>query len=162
MPAPIEKIESENLENVPVRLQKLARFMDSSIRLPGGYTIGWDAIIGFIPGIGDLLGMLVSGYIVVEGVKLGASRFVILRMILNTVIEGTIGTIPVIGDLFDLVFKSNIRNIKLLNSHNLNPVKVERKSRVSLFLMAVLGVCFCVVILWIGFSLLFKVLQWIF
>lgn len=122
MPIPIE-----DLENVPVRLQKLARFMDNSIPLPGGYKIGWDAIIGFIPGIGDLIGMLISGYIVVEGVKLGASRLVILRMVLNVILEGVIGAIPVIGDLFDMVFKSNIRNIKLLNNQNINSEKLEKK-----------------------------------
>lgn len=115
----------EDLENVPVRLRKLAQLMDSSIPLPGGHKIGWDAIIGFIPGIGDLFGMLVSGYIVVEGVKLGASRFVILRMILNMVIEALIGAIPIVGDIFDMVFKANIRNIRLLSQHNIDSTKVE-------------------------------------
>jgi len=123
MPIPVE-----DLENVPVRLQKLARFMDNSIPLPGGYKIGWDAVIGLIPGIGDLIGMLISGYIVVEGVKLGASRIVILRMVLNVILEGVIGAIPVIGDLFDMVFKSNIRNIKLLNNQKLNSEQVEDKN----------------------------------
>jgi len=123
MPIPVE-----DLENVPVRLQKLARFMDNSIPLPGGYKIGWDAVIGLIPGIGDLIGMLISGYIVVEGVKLGASRIVILRMVLNVILEGVIGAIPVIGDLFDMVFKSNMRNIKLLNNQKLNSEQVEDKN----------------------------------
>ena len=99
------------------RLQRLSRLMDSALRLPGGYRIGWDGIIGLIPGIGDLVGAGVSGYIIWEGMKLGLPRSVVLRMIGNVVLETGIGSIPLAGDAFDMVFKANIRNVRLMERY---------------------------------------------
>ena len=90
------------------------RFLDSAIRLPGGYRIGWDGIIGLVPGVGDVVGMGLSGYLVWRAAQLGVSRATLARMAGNVVLEGVIGAVPVIGDAFDFVFKANNRNVALL------------------------------------------------
>lgn len=95
-------------------LEAFGRFLDSSIRLPGGFRIGWDGIIGLIPGIGDAIGFGLSSWLVWRAYQLGLPRSVIIRMLLNVGIEALVGVVPVIGDLFDFVFKANNRNIALM------------------------------------------------
>ncbi|MCC6909816.1 MAG: DUF4112 domain-containing protein [Phycisphaerales bacterium] len=99
------------------RLSRLARLLDSSIRLPGGYRIGLDGLIGLIPGIGDIIAAAISSYIILEGLALRASPGVILRMSANVLIELLVGSIPILGDLFDFAFKANERNVRLLKRH---------------------------------------------
>lgn len=100
------------------RLTRLARMMDSSIRIPIiGRRIGWDAIIGLIPGIGDFAGAVISGYIVLGAIRLGAPRGLVARMIGNVGLETLIGAVPVLGDVFDMAFRANLRNVALLDKH---------------------------------------------
>ena len=98
-------------------LQRLARLLDSSIRLPGGYRIGLDGIIGLVPGIGDAVAATLSTYIVVRGARLGASTMTLVRMMGNILLELVVGFVPVLGDLFDFAWKANNRNIALLERH---------------------------------------------
>ncbi len=96
----------------------LAKLMDSQFRIPGtGIRFGLDAIVGLIPGAGDFSTFLVSGYLLSVLAKNGASGFVIARMALNIVIDGLIGAIPVLGDIFDVAFKANQRNMQLMHQH---------------------------------------------
>ena len=90
------------------------RFLDSSIRLPGGYRIGWDGIIGLVPGIGDAVGFGLSGYLVWRASQLGVPRATLARMLGNVAFETVIGAVPVLGDAFDFAFKANNRNVRLL------------------------------------------------
>ena len=110
-------------------LRRLARFMDSSIRLPGGYRIGWDGIIGLVPGIGDVVGLGVSAWIVFGAARLGASRATLARMAGNVALESVVGAVPVLGDLFDFAFKANERNMRLLERHAREPERLSRHSR---------------------------------
>ena len=96
------------------RLRKLARLLDSSIPIPGGYRIGIDGFLGLIPGIGDFAGGLASSYIIIESARLGASTATLVRMVLNVLLESLVGIIPLIGDLFDFVWKANEKNLALL------------------------------------------------
>ena len=97
------------------RLRRLAWLLDSSIRIPGTrWTVGIDALIGLVPGLGDAAGVLLSSYIVYEAARMGAAKGVLARMVLNVAIEGVVGAIPILGDLFDAGFKANQRNIRLL------------------------------------------------
>ncbi len=97
------------------RLRKLAVLMDSSIRVPGlKFKVGLDPIIGLMPGVGDIITTGISAYIVYEGYKLGASKKTLAKMIGNMVIDGVVGEIPLLGDVFDFAFKANVRNLKLL------------------------------------------------
>lgn len=98
------------------RLNRLAWLLDNSVEVPiVRYRIGLDAIIGLVPVLGDVVGMIISSYIVAQALRLGASKTTIVRMIGNIILEGVIGSIPIIGDLFDAVFKANVRNVRLLN-----------------------------------------------
>jgi hypothetical protein len=111
------------------RLRRLAWLLDNSIRLPGGFRIGLDPVIGLIPGIGDAIGALLSVFILNEARILGAPGSVLLRMAGNVVIETVIGAIPFVGDLFDAGFKANARNLALLERYQLDPVRSIRSSR---------------------------------
>lgn len=100
------------------RLEKFSRFTDSSIGLPfTKFSIGVEAIIGLIPVIGDAAGLVMSGYVLVEAQRAGATREVKLRMLRNMGIDFVGGLIPVFGDAFDAVFKANTRNTRLLRNY---------------------------------------------
>jgi hypothetical protein len=112
------------------RLNRLAWLLDSSIPIPGTpFSIGVDALIGLFPFVGDLAGVLLSGYIVKEAAALGVSKSVLARMALNVAVEGLVGMIPFAGDLFDAAFKANQRNVRLLNAYLDQPVRTRRASR---------------------------------
>jgi Domain of unknown function (DUF4112) len=96
----------------------LAKLMDSQFRIPGtNVRFGLDALIGLIPGAGDFATFLVSGYMMLTLANNGASGFVLARMALNVLIDSLVGAIPIIGDLFDVAFKANARNMKLMHEH---------------------------------------------
>ena len=89
--------------------------MDEAITIPGTERkIGIDPIIGLIPGGGDLIGGVISIYIMHAGIKMGMPRATIIRMFTNVALEFVVGCIPIIGDLFDAMWKSNQRNVKLI------------------------------------------------
>ncbi|HEX6296554.1 MAG TPA: DUF4112 domain-containing protein [Burkholderiales bacterium] len=97
------------------RLRRLAWLLDSSIRIPGTrWSVGIDALIGLVPVLGDAAGVILSSYIVYQAARMGASKGVLARMVLNIAVEGLVGAVPIIGDLFDAGFKANQRNIRLL------------------------------------------------
>ncbi|MEO6404708.1 MAG: DUF4112 domain-containing protein [Ferruginibacter sp.] len=100
------------------KLSSLAKLMDSKFRVPGtDIRFGLDALIGLVPGAGDLTTFGISGYMLWVMANNGASGFVLARMILNVLIDTLVGAIPILGDLFDVAFKSNIRNMRLMEQH---------------------------------------------
>ena len=100
------------------RLRGLARLMDAQFKIPGtNIRFGLDGLLGLIPGAGDLSTFAVSGYMVMILAQNGASGFVLARMVLNILIDAVFGSIPLLGDMFDVYFKANIRNIKLMEEH---------------------------------------------
>lgn len=98
-------------------VEALARWFDYAFELPGGFRFGLAGIIGLIPGIGDVFDALVSLYVIVRAIQLGIPRVAITRMLVNVGIEALAGSVPVVGDLFDIAFKANRRNYQLLKSH---------------------------------------------
>ena len=82
-----------------------------------------------MPGGGDVAAAALSGYIVLTAAKRGVPKAVIVRMLLNVLVDTAVGTVPVLGDLFDVAFKSNVRNVELLERHTAQPAVVEQKSR---------------------------------
>jgi Domain of unknown function (DUF4112) len=118
------------------RLKSMAWLLDNSIPLPGGFRIGLDALIGLVPGIGDAVGALISVFIINEARSLGAPRSVLMRMSGNVLIETLIGAIPLIGDLFDAGFKSNMRNLALLERYHSDPIGSRRSSRLFVVLFS--------------------------
>ena len=100
------------------RLRKLATRMDSAFRLPIiGVRVGWDSIIGLIPGVGDAAALLPSAYIMKEAHRMGVPRATLAKMAANVGIDFVIGSVPLVGDLFDVGWKSHLRNVDLLEGH---------------------------------------------
>jgi hypothetical protein len=96
------------------RIERLGTLLDSSIRVPfTDFKIGLDPLIGMIPGVGDLLGGLLSGWIVFESWRLKVPRRALLRMATNVTLEFVVGLVPVLGDLFDFGYKANVRNARI-------------------------------------------------
>ena len=91
-------------------------------------SIGLDALIGLVPFLGDLVGVLLSAYIVGEAARLGASRSVLARMVFNVAVEGLVGLVPLAGDVLDAAWKANQRNVRLLGAWLEHPARAERSS----------------------------------
>ncbi len=97
------------------RIEKMAHLFDARFEIPGTkIRFGWDGLIGLLPGVGDTLTLLPQLYLLYEAISLKLSVATILKMLLNILIDWLAGTIPVVGDLFDIAFKSNLRNAKLV------------------------------------------------
>jgi hypothetical protein len=112
------KITPGGPEESVARLEALGRLMDGAFVLPGtNIRVGLDAIIGLVPVAGDVISGLVSSYLIWEARQLGAPRWLIARMMANTLLDTTVGAIPVVGDAFDLVFRANMKNMALLRRH---------------------------------------------
>ena len=136
------------------RARVVARALDSAIGVPGTkMRFGLDPILGLVPGLGDLAGAALSGYIVLVGVQLGVSRSVVIRMLGNVAIDTFVGSIPVLGDLFDASWKSNNRNVALIEAHVAAPGTTRTASRLmvgavvlALLLLAAGGVAIVVLL----------------
>jgi hypothetical protein len=100
------------------RLEGLARLMDGAVVLPGTNTrLGLDVIIGLVPVAGDVISGVISSYLIWEARQLGAPKWLIARMMANTLLDTTVGAIPVLGDAFDVMFRANMKNMALLRRH---------------------------------------------
>lgn len=139
-------------------LRHLSDLMDNKFKVPGTeWRFGLDGIIGMIPYVGDFTGFAISGYLISIMVKKGAGVGIIIQMMGNTLIDALVGAIPFLGDIFDLGFKSNRRNLELLKAYYAkNPNRPNAK--VSFGVIA-----FCLFVL---FALLlvgvWKVSAWLF
>jgi len=92
--------------------------LDSAIRIPGTKIVmGLDALLGLVPVIGDAISGLISSYIIFEARRLGAPRWLIARMAANTTLDTILGSIPLLGDMFDVAYKANLKNVNLLKRH---------------------------------------------
>lgn len=99
-------------------LDKVSRLLDDAFTLPGTrITIGWDAIIGLIPVAGDVIGALLSGYLILQGMSVGLPKSTVFRMLLNIAVELLLGMVPVLGDLFDVTWRANRKNYELIDGH---------------------------------------------
>ena len=100
------------------RLQRIAKLMDSQIRVPViGLRIGADAIIGLVPGVGDIVTGAIGAYLIYEAQRLGIPRSAVVRMVANIAVDTAIGAIPFAGDIWDFFFRANDRNMQILARH---------------------------------------------
>ena len=100
------------------KLRRISRVLDNAITIPGTkISFGLDPILGLLPGGGDTITGGLSAYIVVEAARMGLPREVLGKMVGNILLDSFAGTIPVLGDLFDVGWKSNIKNMELLEKH---------------------------------------------
>ncbi len=102
-------------EELQPRLERLARLLDSAVRIPGTrIRIGADALIGLIPGVGDVAGLMLGLWLLWQARSLGAPGRLQGQMIGNLVLETVLGSVPLVGDLFDIAWRANQRNLALL------------------------------------------------
>src|SRR6266576_1321116 len=128
-PLPEQQSESIKIEN---SLERLGWLMDDLIRVPGlGWRFGLDAIVGLIPGFGDTATSVVSVYVLVAAVRYRVPKVTLLRMGLNIGIDYLLGSLPVVGDLFDAWWKSNQMNVNLLKRRATVSAATARKGRMS-------------------------------
>ena len=137
----------------------LAKILDTTVKIPGTpFYLGLDPLLGLIPGIGDMIANLIGTVILILAARLRVPQIVIARMSLNLVLNGTIGAIPILGDLFSIWFRSHARNAELLRRAATQPHRETQQARlyvagiiagtVVLLLLAIAAVLWIVVKLW--------------
>jgi hypothetical protein len=144
------------------RLRALTRLMDQAFGVPGTkWRFGLDALFGLVPGLGDIVGGVIAVYAVHVARQLRVPGVIQLHMLSNIAIDATVGTIPIVGDLFDFVFKAQTRNLALLDDWLQTPHEVTKRSQRGLLLvpLAILLVFATLTIL--GVWLLFILLHWL-
>lgn len=140
------------------RLRRLSHILDNAIAIPGtSYRIGLDPILGLLPGGGDTVTGAMGAYIIVEAARMGLPRQIIGQMVGNLIFDSLVGIIPVVGDLFDVGWKANVRNIALLEKHlQLTPKKSTND------LIFLIGLTLVLIAIVLGFASLTVVLiRWL-
>ena len=141
----------------------LAKILDTTVKIPGTpFYIGLDPLLGLIPGIGDMIANLIGTVILILAARLRMPQIVIARMSLNLLINGTVGAIPIFGDLFSIWFRSHARNAELLRRAATQPYRETQQARlyvagiiggtVVLLFLAIAAVLWVVVKLWAGIT----------
>jgi hypothetical protein len=103
---------------IRARIEALEAVLERSITIPGvNYRIGLDAVLGLLPVGGDIIAGLMSAYIIWEARNLGMSKLQLARMTANTLFDTAVGAVPLVGDAFDFVFRSNTRNLRIIKRH---------------------------------------------
>lgn len=111
------------------RARAIARMMDNAVRIPGtNIRVGLDALLGLFPGLGDVSGAVFGGYIVLLAARLGVSPVVVSRMLLNLGLDMATGAVPLLGDLVDVAWKANTRNLALLERAIETPAATRKRS----------------------------------
>ena len=119
-----------------IRLKLLSKRLDETFTIPGTkHKIGIESLIGAIPVIGDLIGGILSTYIMYYGIKMGASPRIIAQMAANIAVDFAIGSIPIVGDLFDFIWKANKKNVKLIEEVS---VLNEETNKINYLIVAAL------------------------
>lgn len=145
-----EVIYGDRDQKVDPELEMLALWMDSLFEIPGtGIRLGFDPILGLIPGLGDTLTTLVSLYILAAARRYGVPRVTLLRMAANIAIDFACGSLPFVGDVFDVFWKSNQRNVALLRRHVLATPAEQRRAKSGDWLFLA-GLMVLLVVLFIG------------
>src|SRR6266545_2959251 len=120
--AVIGRSRAERFRDAERRVGFVSRLMDDLVPIPGtSHRIGLDPVLGLVPGAGDLVSAIAGGWILVEAVRFGIPAVVLLRMAWNTTVDLVVGAVPLLGDLFDVAFRSNRRNLELFRRHALDP-----------------------------------------
>lgn len=139
-------------------LRQLARVLDDLIRIPGtNIRVGLDPVLGLLPGGGDVAGGLIAAYSLMVAARVGAPPSVLLRMAGNIALDALLGIVPVLGDLFDVGWKANRRNVALVEQYIDAPQPVRARSRVLLVIVLV-----ALALLLIGVAVVsFAVVRWL-
>lgn len=140
------------------RIGRVTRILDELVSVPGTpVKVGLDPVIGLVPVVGDAVAAGVGAWVIAEAARFGVPRVVLGRMVLNLVVDLGIGAIPLIGDAYDLFFRSNSRNLDLFRRHALDPDASTRGQRAFFagLLLVIVG------ILWLAFVTLGWLIDWL-
>ncbi len=134
--------QSADNDRVPPWAVSLARILDDAFKVPGtNVSIGLDAILGFfLPTIGDAATGLASLALLVLGFQMGVPRVVLLRMVFNIALDTLLGSVPFLGDVFDLFWRSNRRNLELLQRYEREPERRLGATTLTDYLIVGLGI----------------------
>jgi hypothetical protein len=149
---------AERFEGVERRIGRVTRLLDDVVRVPGtGIRVGLDPVIGLVPVVGDAVSALAGAWVIAEAARFGIPRVVLARMVVNLLADLGIGAIPLIGDLYDVVFRSNARNLDLFRRHALDPGATTRGEQAFLvgLVLVIVGV------VWLALVLLGVALDWL-
>jgi hypothetical protein len=118
MPGAYQTFSARETGQSVARLEALAKLMDGALVLPGtNIRMGLDGFIGLIPVAGDVISGLISSYLIWEARRIGAPKWLIARMMANTLLDTVVGAVPLVGDAFDVLFRANMKNMALLRRH---------------------------------------------
>ena len=132
------------------RMRQLSQLLDGAIVIPGTKRrIGLDPILGLIPGGGDTVSAALSAYIVIEAAQMGLPRAALMRMVTNIAIDTVVGAVPVLGDIFDVFSKANLRNMQIVESHAQAPAPSAKTDRLFIGLL-IAGLI--ILVLTVGFA----------
>jgi Domain of unknown function (DUF4112) len=127
------------------RLRAVAWLLDRAFTVDGKRRFGIDPLIALIPGIGDWIAALLSLFILWEAARLGIPGRILLQIGLNIAIEGLVGTVPIIGDVFDFVWQANMRNLRLVERHYRPELRARPLGRIALLvILAALFILFTI------------------
>jgi hypothetical protein len=115
-------------------LRSLARALDAAIVIPGTrIRVGLDPLLGLLPGIGDIAAAVIAAYTVLVAWRLGAPPSVLARLVGNVAFDALLGSVPILGDLADVAFRANSRNVRLLEGWAERPSETRRTGRLVLY-----------------------------
>ncbi len=150
------KIEDDRAERLRW-IESISKLMDNQFRVPGtDLRFGLDPLLGFFPVVGDLASFAVSAGLLLTMARHGVSRKVVILMALNILLDATIGSIPILGNIFDFAFKANELNVNLLRRHY---VEGKYQGTGTWILVTIIAVVF-VLILLLGY-LLWRLIFWL-
>jgi hypothetical protein len=142
------------------RYAVISNALDQAFRVPGTrFRFGLDAIIGLVPGAGDIVGALLGLYGVWVARQLGAPSSLLTRMLGNIAVDAVAGAVPIVGDLFDFAYKPHVRNLVLIEQWLLKPHDVRRRSRLMIVLIPVAVLAIVVGVIWLTVAALGWLLQ---
>jgi uncharacterized protein DUF4112 len=140
------------------RIGRVTRVLDELVGVPGTpIKVGLDPVIGLIPVVGDAVAAGVGAWVIAEAARFGVPRLVLGRMVVNLLLDLGVGAIPILGDVYDMFFRSNSRNLDLFRRHALDPDASTRGERAFFagLLLVIVG------ILWLAFVALGTLVDWL-
>jgi hypothetical protein len=161
-PKPIEPEVLEPDEELPADLLVLKNFailLDRAFKVPGmNRRVGIGPLIGLVPGVGDIFVAILSTWIVVGALRHRVPGFKIFRMVFNIVLDASVGTIPILGDIFDFLFQENMKNVEVLLRHRNRAKPPRTVAQISLIAMAVFMAIIAAIL--VAIVLLILLLAW--
>ncbi len=158
-PTPSKESALETLAH----LRRLSNLWDRALGIPGtNWRVGLDSIVGLLPVGGDMVGLVVSTYVLWQVVQFGLPKTILVRMVFNVLLDALVGSVPFLGDLFDTAWKANTKNVNLLEAHLKQPQlsqKADRRFLVFLFGGLILGLLVLTLLAATVLTLIFRALS---